>query len=837
MSYAIEIKYAARLLLSKPLFSVTAMLIVAVGLGLTIYTLLLLNQLIFKPMTLSAGTPLVAIEGEFHTSHGRGQRADIYHLNQISADSQLLQGMSQYRPGVQTIAGVGEQGNAKMLSAAHSQWNLFEVLGIQPVLGRGFGPQDQDQGAPPVSVISHALWQGHFAADPQIIGKAVRIDGQSRTIIGVMPAGFAFPATAQIWQPIPLTRLSPSEPSTAYADSLYAVARLKPDVSLAQFQQELKHILQRHFQALPAELAWRAASPGGHIRAFPFKLSHDSIAQHYAVFMAMLVVVLLILLLTGINVGNLLLVRVNERIKEVAIRISLGVPRKRLIVQMLLESTLICALGGLVALALASGGVHLTNLVFEEIFAVTQQRPFWWYVQLDLEAVLLLLAMLVVMVIITGLIPALRALSGDVNALLRDGTRGALSKRAQWTNKALVVAEISLSCVVLSVATMLLSTSYASQQADYGVTTDKRITADIVLPSGTYPWQAGDLESKLKRNHFYYRLKDELEALPHIHSAAYFTSPPGTGGGVSHFEIRGRAAQVYNENPQWNFETVSRDAWHTVGITLIDGRSFTLDDAAIERIEAGEQTAPAVINAAIARDLFPDGDAIGQQVRTVTEDWHSEWRTIIGVVSDTVHGPTMQATSARHTGYGLMELRPWLMTIVIHYSGPQGQAEAMLRQAINRIDADVTPHNVQSYDNLVKQPMKLVDAVNRIFLLAGLVALVLAGSGIYAVSANTIMLQSQEIATRRALGARNGQIVALFLKQAAGQLLLGVSAGLLISLWLVGQITQSIVLLGNSYLMGLLGIPAFIAILVLLATYLPTRKLLHKEPAAALHQV
>jgi len=830
MSLSIDIKYATRLLQKKPLFTLTSILMVAVGLALTVYTFTLLNQLIFKPLKLSTDAPVIALEGEFHSGHGRGQEVDPYHLNQISQESRLLHSLSMYETGFSTMAGYAELTRARKIHIGFVQWNLFDVVGVQPVMGRGLQAADQDPGAEPVIVIGYDVWRQHFAGKQDIIGTQINVSGEPKTIVGVMPKGFAFPAIAQMWQPLPSERLAPSQPSNR--NTVLAVARLQENATLHDFQQEVALILDRQFVGLPQDMQWRANSPGGYIRAFAFKLTDDNVYHHYSVFVALLAVVLLILLLTCINVGNLLLVRVNERMKEVAIRISLGVPRKRLIFQMLFESIVICVVGGFIALGMAHWGVKATNELLEQLFIANQERPFWWHLHVGTEALIVLTITTVFMILLTGCIPAWRALSSDVNTVLRDGTRGALGRHAGKANKALVTIEIALSCVVLTTATMLLTSSYSAHKADYGVETENRLAAEILLPFDTYI----RTPSRKKRNDFYYRLKDDLESLPNVEKVAYFSSLPGTGGGSSHYEIQGRAAPVFNENPQWNFEIVSREAWDAVGIRLLEGRDFNVRDLGQDDISVRELESPVIINESMARDHFPNGDAVGQKVRTVTENRQFEWRTIIGVVSDTVHGSVAQTTSANHTGYGLMDLRGWMMKIVIHYSGPLENIEAALKDAINKIEPEATAANVQTYDDLIKQPMVLVDAVNRLFLWSGFIALFLAASGIYAVYANSLTLRSQEIATRRAIGATDKRVIRMFLKESGMQLLVGLSIGLVITLWIVQQITNAMIILPGSYLLGFAGIPVFIAVMVCLATYIPSKKATQTEPVHGLRQ-
>ena len=837
MSSWIDIKYALRLLMKKPVFTATSVLIVAIGLGLTLYTYSLLSQLIYKPLTLNGDSPLIAVKGQFQGLHGWGQRVDSYHLKQVSAESELLEGMSLYRKAFFTVNDIDNTVTPIKVGAVFIEWNIFELTGVQPILGRGLSPDDQEVGAEPVAVLGYKVWKNTFGGDKDIINTSVKIEGVPTRVIGVMPEGFAFPQTAQIWRPLRGERVNPTQPSGFYGHQHASVARLKPNASLSEFQQELKAILQKNLQNLPQDLAWRATTPGGYMRAFPFKLTNNEVYYHYSIFIAMLTVVLLILLLTGINIGNLLLVRVNERMKEVAIRISLGVPRKRLVLQMLWESIFICSLGGLLAFFLAQWGASITNDVFEQIFAVSGQKPFWWQLSLDMDAIWVLLAVIVLMIIVTGFIPAWRALSGDLNSVLRDGTRGALGKKAGRANLILLVAEIGLSCVVLVVATMLLSTSYSAQDSDYGTDIQNRLTAEVLLPYGTYPWSQGAPEARKKRNDVYYRLKDDLEQLVNINGVAYFSNLPGTGsgGGAGYFEIQGKGAEVYNENPYWNYEVVSRDAWHAVGMKLIEGRNFDPRDSSDDSRDLEES--PVIINAAMATELFPEGDAIGQRVRSVWEGDHSGWRTIIGIVSDTVHGSTMQATSSSHNAYGLMDLNYFpYKKIVVHYSGSPSQAEKALIDAVKKIDPNITVASIQSYEDLIKQPFITVNTVNTIFLYCGLVALFLAASGIYAVAANSITLRSQEIATRRALGARNNQVISMFLKKAGMQLVFGLALGLALSLWVVSQITQSMIIDVNSYIIGLAGIPLFITMMVLMATYIPTSKITKKEPSEGLRQ-
>lgn len=831
MSITLDIKYAARLLHKKPVFTALTIFIVAIGLGLTLYTYSLLSNLVFKPLLLNKEAPIISIEAEFDPGHLSRRGVDAYDFLTIRNEIDSIDEFGIYQNGTTLIGKT--QGNAatRKYNAVSIEWNVFDFTGVKPILGRGLIAEDHFEGAEPVIVLGYDVWQQYFLADKDIVDTIILADAIATRVVGVMPEGFAFPMTAQSWLPIEQSMLTPTDRTRSW---LFSYARLKKGVSFEAFSQELALLNKKAIASLPDNFRWRLDDFGGYLRAVPFKKA--SITQFYSIFITMAVVVVLILLLACINVGNLLLARVNERFKEVAIRVALGVPRKRLILQMLLESIFICTVGGFLAVLIAGWGLELSNSVFEQMFMVNDQKPFWWQVSLDSDAIALLIASVVVMVAITGFIPAWRALSGDFNAVLRDGTRGAQGKKAANASQVLVISEILLSCVVLVIATILLSTSYTAGQADYGVDTKNRITATVELPSEDYPIRRDtefEHEDTLKRTAFYYNLKETLEQLPNIEAVAFMSALPGTGEGSSYFEIEGRVAAVYNENPYSNNEVVSRDAWVALGMTVIQGRSFNLGDISNE-IDT------IIINESIANDFFPDGDAVGQRVRRAmrTPDSSRErnWQTIIGVVSDTYHGSAMRTSSEQYSSYFMLDGVGFnRIDMAIHYNGSQALAEKSLQQAINQVNNHATPYNIQSYDELISQPMILVSAISKVFLLCGVIAVFLAASGIYAVAANSISQRTQEIGVRRALGASDSKIMRLFMKKAFWQLAIGLSIGITLSLWVVNRMTDTMVINQGSYIVGLVAIPILIIIIVFVATYVPTRKVVLMEPSDALH--
>ncbi len=826
MSLTLDIKYSARLLSKKPSFTVLTVCIVAIGLGLTLYAFSLLNSLLFAPLSFEDEEPIYAVEALYDHTHLQRSEANAFDLYNLQQDKSLFKDMGFYLEGITFVGGAGE--GIRKFNSTYTSWNLFDFVGVQPLLGRGLEPSDHNDGAEQVLVLGYDMWQSYFNGDPNVIGKIVPVDGSDPArVVGVMPEGFAFPAIAQIWQPFPQVMVSPTERVQEY---MYAYAKLADGVSLRQAKVALDNKSTELSQVLPEDYRGLIRDNGQYLSIEPFKKAN--ITQYYGMFIALLVTVILILILACINVGNLLLARVNERVKEVAIRVALGVPRKRLILQMLLESVFICVLGGFIAILLAGWGLDVTNQVFNTIYEVDKLKPFWWSLSLGSDALIILLVSIVIMILVTGFIPAWRSLNSDFNAVLRDGTRGAMGKRAAKTTKVLVVSEILLSAVVLIMATILLASAYAAGNADYGVKTESRLTAQLQLPPNSYKIRRDtefEYQDRLARSKFFYDLKAVLESRDDIRNTVYMSSLPGTGGGTSHFEIEGQEAPVYNENPYANNEAVSRDSWDALGMRIVAGRDFDLRD-----IE--EDAGTIIINESIAEAFFPEGDAVGKRIRQVFRDFERDWLTIIGVVSDTFHGTTMDYSSASYNAYNVME--NWGMTNVmaaVHYIGSESQAKQALLDAVNQVNSDVGVFHMQSYDALIERPILLISAVSKIFLLCGIVAAFLAASGIYAVATNSIQQRTQEIGVRRALGSTDSRIMQLFMKQASWQLLVGLSIGIAIALWLLSFMSQTMVFNNWGYWLGMFGMPIVIILTVLFATYVPTRKVVQMEPSDALH--
>lgn len=830
MNISIDLKYAVRTLLKKPLFTLVSIAIVAFGLALTLYCYTFLMQLVFKPLTLGNDDgAIIAIESAFDSNHNERRGVDAIDYFRLDNESTVIDEMGIYAESTALIASLDNDSQTHKINSTLIEWDMFNFARVQPIHGRALRADDHFVGAEPVIVLSYDIFHSLFDGNPEIIDQMVMLSAVPTKVVGVMPQHFSFPAYAQSWQPLEQKYLTPTSRNN---DSLYAYARLKAGQTIKQLRSELAVFNHQIKTELPEDMQWRINSNGQYLSAENYRKANVHVITYYNFFVSMFAMVIFVLLLTCINIGNLLLTRVNEKYKEVAIKLALGIPNRRLLLQMLLESIFICTVGGVLALCLTLAGLHLTNHFFVDLFAVNGYQPFWWKLSLELDGLLVLLLTIALTIGLTGLLPAWQAIHTDFNKVLRDGTRGAMGKGASRVSRILVVSEIALSCAVMIMAITIMGTSYRASQADYGVSTEQRFVAQIEIPSQAYPIRydhVDEQEDRKQRSKVLYRLKEELEAMPNIQATSFMTSLPGTGEGSSFFEIEGRAAMVYNENPRANLESVLRDSWRAVDMQLLAGRD-------LDHRDTETRMGNVIINQSIANDYFPDGDAVGSRIRRVWSSGNREWQTIIGVVSDTYHGSTMSTSSERYTMYRSMDTDGRQhVNLAIHYSGTQKIAEQTLQTAISNVDPRLGAYHVRSYQNLIEQPMQLVNAVISIFMLAGMIALLLAGTGIYAIFANSIVQKTQEIGVRMALGSPDSKIYRLFLTQAILQLLVGLSIGVATAFWGLELIADAMNIDNTSYILSFALIPMLISVIVLVATLVPTKNAVSITPANALH--
>ncbi|HEY0946591.1 MAG TPA: ABC transporter permease [Opitutaceae bacterium] len=664
------------------------------------------------------------------------------------------------------------------LQGAYVTENFFSILGVKPALGRDFTAADNVPEAPRVALISHTVWQRDFNRDPGIVGQGVRINGRAATIIGVMPPGFAFPQQEQIWLPLfntfaPQSRNFPVAVGLgiAAAPNVGILARLKPDVTLGQARQEWDALAARFATMYPeTNKLFTEASVRPLVHTF---VGRNQRMMLYIMFGA----VVGVLLIACVNVMNMQFARTTLRQKELAVRNALGATRGRLVRQMLTENVLLASLGG-------GGGVLLSLYaldLFRDALAVQQPPPpFWIRFEIDPRALIFTVGIAMLAAILSGLLPAFIASRAQASDALKDAGRGNTSRAANAVTRLLVISQISLTCALLVLSTLVIRSVVNQQRIDYGYDTSAVLAARAGL------FSTDDYPTAEDRQKFYDRVLRQLRATPGIEAAAVTSRFRMIVGGNGAYEIDGVAYASERDRPQGSFENVSEGYFATLGLKVIEGRDFTVDDN-----DARQPVA--IVSASFARRHFGNESALGRRARPFTPNNPGPWRTIVGVVPDTVMQAPPFSPQVNTVGMfiPLNVVTPPFATILARPAGGSPQAiDGLLRRTIASVDPDLPLYFVemprQSHDEVLAQNRILAT----MFSLFGGLATVLAAVGMYGVMAFAVSQRTQEFGVRMALGADRSRIVTMVLGQGGVQLLIGLGLGLLgailLVLWFTG---------------------------------------------------
>jgi predicted permease len=790
-----DLKYAVRLLVKRPGFALSTVLMLAGGLGISLYTFAVLDTMFYRDVPLPDGASIVKL--------GAGSWVDIepldaYELTTIRAEAESLGELGVYRG---SRSRVGTPGASRSLRSIESDWRVFEFTRTPPQLGRGFISDDNAAGAELVAVLNYATWQSVFAGDADVVGELVRIDDRPTRIVGVMPEGYAFPESTEIWLPLGPADLAP----IAYTGrGLQTYARLKPGVSAAAAEAELTALVERVRRERPAT-GGQNTDPVAVLR-----FTADGIVAT-VMFGILNLLSISILLLAAVNVGNLLLARTNERIKEVGVRIALGAPRLRLIVQTMLENTILCVIGGGVALFLAARALEATNGFARAAYA---GMPFWWTWSLDGGVVTAAGLFLLLTVVAVSVMPVLCVTGVDPNALLRDGTRTGGGRGTGRLSRELVTIQVALISAVIVVGGAVAIVAHRAATFDNGLDTNGVFTMRVELPAERYATSAQQLL-------LYEGLLAELRGAPGIEAAAIMQGP-----GMARFAADGREYATPDEFPA---------AWHIVlsetptpiGPSLVAGRAFDGSDSA-----TGPKTA--IVSASLARTQWPGESAVGRRIEVRLGDREPEQRTVVGVVGDVTYDPVgMSAIGLSAVYVPLPQFTGAGTRILVRSFTDESQARSAMFDALTRVDPAITPE-IERYDEAQERITLLAGTVTKLFLGCGLFAVLLAVSGIYGMNRNAVVLRSHEIGLRRALGASNADVITTFMRQGTRQLAAGLGVSALLSAAVLFVLRQGFAVEAGTLALLAAAVVAVVSACVLLSIYLAVRGISRLEPSAAL---
>jgi putative ABC transport system permease protein len=712
------------------------------------------------------------------------------------ARNQVFESISTIRGWSVNITGTDrpESVNSRMVSSEY-----FKVMGAAPMLGRDFTAEDDKPGAHPVTVISYGTWQQRYGADPNIIGKDILLDDKPHTIIGVMPENFTHHGPPPLW--VLLGPQNWKDRDVRIGGNV--VARLKPGVTIEQARSDMNRIAQDLLRAHPI-----SNSGGENINVLSLQ---DSITGNVSTALKILFgAVALVLLIACANVANLLLARAAARRKEFALRAALGASRFRIFRQMLVESLLLAIAGGVLGVVLATWTISLLARVAHE----TVPRM----AGLQLDAKVLGFSFLVSLLtgLIFGVMPALRSSKTDLQETLKDSSATTTDVHGKRLRGMLVVAEVALSVALLMGAGLLVKSMFVLLQTDYNFDPEGVLTMDLKVSRGRYQ-QEGELSRLL------HQVLETVKTVPGVKSATLTTTLPGFRDWQTDIAAEGyeRAPGEVLINVDWSI--VSADYFQTMGVPIIEGRTFTRDE--------DEQGKPVVlVDETLARRFWPNQSAVGKHIAYDSPTQHE----IIGVVKQVgIYGSDSKPLIKIYTPFGRNAQRTSTLSIRASTSDPESLSSAVVR-AVHEIDKDLPVEEIMTLDDILGREAspRRFNAV--LFSVFAALALILAATGVYGVLSYSVSQRTHEVGIRMALGAGRRDVLRLFMGQGMRLVLLGLVIGLggafaltrLMSSLLFGVSTtdKTTFAVVGLVLMGV-GV---------LACYLPARRATRVDPLVAL---
>jgi predicted permease len=802
-----DVRFGARMLRKNPAFTFFAVAVLAIGIAANSAIFSIADAVLLRPLPYRDANRLVTVFEDASASGFPSDTPAPGNFSEWRTRNQVFTHMAATSFGG-SFALTG-QGNPEKLGGRAVTANLFSVLGVSPTLGRDFLPEDDVPGAPPVVILSHGLWLRRFGADPQIVGRQIWLNYEKTTVIGVMPRGFQFPdREAEIWIPI---RFSTAELANRGNHYLQVVARLKPGVSLSMANADLSVIAKQLEKQYPDTNAKVGA------KAVPLR---DQLAGDVRPALLMLVgAVCFVLLIACANVANLLLSRAAGRRRELAMRLTLGATRSRIIQQMLTESLLLALLAGTAGLLLSAFVIQFLAALVPTGFAPITGAS------LDPRVLLFTLAVSLATGILFGILPALRLSRLHLGPSLQQvAGRGTVGSGNHRLRNALVISEVALAIVLLAGAALLLRSLANLYHLDPGFQSDHVLVVHTPLSYPRY-------DAFSRRVSFFAQVLAKVQTLPGVLAAGYTTWIPLTNpGGAVTITIEGRPEPAPGEQIIPNLRMISANYPAALRMKLIAGRFFDHTDGAGTPLVA-------LINQTMAKNYWPGENPLGKRFKRANykDSISKPWFTIVGVVGD-VHQAALDlpARPEMYLLYLQQDFRYDPEYLAVHTSGdPMSLAEAV-RQQIWSVDSEQPVSGVMPLSDLVDD--NLASRRLQVSLLTGFaaIALLLVTLGIYAVLSFAVAQRTQEIGVRVALGAQPAQVLRMIFSQGLRLFLIGAAFGLTAAFLLTRTLSHLLFHVSPYDPASFAAITILLAAVSLLACYLPARRATRVDPLIAL---
>ena len=762
-SFFQDLRVGLRMLLKDKTFFVLSVTVLALGICGVTTQFTMVNAVVLRGFSFPHPEQLMSVglidpqASDQNNNFGNGNIPSSQDYEDLRAGQKSFALMAAYLNG--STINVSYKKNPQRYTGGYVTEDFFKIVDVKPILGRDFTVEDNKPGAEKVIILGNEIWKRDFNGDPHVVGQAIRINGKAATIIGVMPPNFKFPINEELW--VPLYNEFPLKPrgdSTGIGPQI--LGRLKAGVSQDQVNAEFIGLAKRIAQDNPKtnkQFVSAAVQP---------LLKSFTGPQLRQIMYAMLGAVIVVLLIACVNVMNMQFGRAALRAREVAIRGALGATRTRIVRQMLTESFLIAILGAVAGVALAYWAVDL----LAQITGTPQfQLPYWIRFTIDAKVLGFTLTAVLLATLVSGFVPALLAARGNTSEMMKEGNRGNSSRLVNVITRVLVVGQIAMTAALLIASALQIRSIRNQVKLDYGYDENGVYTARMGLFEGVYPTDDS-------RREFFKRAVRSLRTNSTFESAAMTDRFRMTFDNFGQYEVDGQSYATDRDRPRGNSEAVSDSYFKTLGLQILEGRDFTLEDSDMKQPVA-------IVNASFARKNWGNQSPLGHRVRNFNPAEPQPWRTIIGVVPDTLmQGPfNREADSA---GFYVPLLgaspAPQFCTIVVR-PHPGQAAETLgpaLSKAVAQIDSDLPTYfpgtPARSHSEFLSGP-RLVASLFSIF---GVVAFLLSAVGLYGVMSFSVNQRTQEFGIRMALGADTARIFKMVMRQGAWQLVIGLGIGI-----------------------------------------------------------
>lgn len=798
-----DLRYAARLIARDRWFTAATVVALALGIGVSSTMITLIYSMNFRGLPFHEAASLVGVTGE--PTRGQGGQVPFAVFEAWRAASRSFVGLAAE---VDTPINLGGDAYATdQFGGTFVSHNTFALLGERPMFGRDFMPNDDRGGAPAVLIIGYRVWTDRYGSDPTMIGRTVRANGETATIVGVMPEGFTYPVDSQVWRP--LMSLPALQLPTAAQRPIRILGRLNRGITAEQAQAELASIVST-LTTVPATDRTRRTI------IMPLNETYFGRATQ-PVPMMMLAAVLVVLLIACSHAASLLLARSATRAREMSMRAALGADRGRLVRQLLVESVLMALMAGTLGIAIAAG--------FARGFANEVAGfglPYWTRFTFDVPLVAIITALCLFTGMAFGLLPALHQSRANLNDVLNQGGRsGVGSPRAQRMIAVLLIGEVALTMILLSAASALVQSANGVYAADRAIDVANLWEFRVALPQPRY---AGVEQ----RRAFYAALDQRLAAAPDVPAAALATSAPFNARDSRGIVMDNESVAERDRARNARFVAIGDRYFETLGLSLLRGRRFA-------DLDAATRATAAIVNERFVERYSPTADPIGREVLLVNDRTPDAAPARVAIVG--IAPPLRQQVAAGHTPvvYVPFDTQPAATASLLIRGNPERFAP-VVRSEVRQLDADLPVFNLQSLERISYLSRWIQRIMGFGFSIVAMIATVLSALGLYALTAHAASQRTQEIGVRMALGAQRSEVSWLFLRQALRRLAIGLAIGLAGAIAIGGVLQGALVDVRANDPLMLAAVAAFLIAMAITAALVPSRRASRLDPVAALRQ-